>query len=127
MTEMLIYRCPICGNVICMMEASGVEPFCCGFEMDRMSANTSDGVQEKHVPVIRREGTRVEIRVGEIEHPMLPAHHIQWICVLTGEYAYFRRLTSDDRPLAVFHIPEDEKIQSVYEMCNLHGLWRKDA
>ncbi len=28
------YKCPLCGNVIKMIEDSGVVPYCCGEEME---------------------------------------------------------------------------------------------
>ena len=42
MKELIMYRCEICGNLICMIEDSGVVPECCGAEMTRIVANTDE-------------------------------------------------------------------------------------
>ena len=122
--KLVLYRCNICGNLICMIEDSGVVPECCGVEMERIEANTVDAVQEKHVPVVRRKGVDVEIMVGGFPHPMTEQHHISWILLLTTKGVYMRRLKPDDAAEAIFNIRVDEDVISVYAWCNLHGLWR---
>ena len=36
MENLKLYRCEICGNLICMIEDSGMVPECCGLEMTRV-------------------------------------------------------------------------------------------
>ena len=46
---------------------------------EELTANTTDGAYEKHVPVIEQDGDTVTVKVGSVEHPSLPAHYIEWI------------------------------------------------
>lgn len=127
MGELVLYRCSICGNLICMIEDSGVVPECCGEEMLRITANTEDADAEKHVPVVMRKGVNVQILVGGLPHPMTPKHHISFILLLTSGGVYMRRLTPTDAAEAVFNIRLDEDVISVYAWCNIHGLWKTDG
>ena len=45
-----LYKCAHCGNIVEMVEDSGVNPVCCGELMQEMVPNTTDAAQEKHVP-----------------------------------------------------------------------------
>lgn len=124
MKELVLYRCAICGNLICMLEDSGVTPECCGMEMTPIIANIEDADAEKHVPVTRREGVNVQILVGGLPHPMTPQHHISLIILLTNKGFYMRRLKPSDTAEALFNIRLDEDVISVYAWCNIHGLWK---
>ena len=73
------FRCNHCKNIILMVEDKGVPVVCCGEKMQEMKANTSDGATEKHVPVVTIEGNKAKVVVGEVAHPMLEEHHIDWI------------------------------------------------
>ena len=68
------YRCPICGNVIGLIDGDMEHIKCCGKPMEQMIANTTDKNKEKHVPVVEVNGNDVVVRVGEVDHPMIPAH-----------------------------------------------------
>ena len=48
-----------------------------------VTANTTDGAHEKHVPVITVSGDEVKVAVGSVEHPSLEAHYIEWILLVT--------------------------------------------
>ena len=88
-------------------------------------ANTSDGAGEKHVPVISKEGNVVTVKVGEVEHPSLPAHFIGWILIETASGFQIRYLKPGMKPEAVF--TEAEPVVAAYEYCNLHGLWKAEG
>lgn len=115
------YRCSICGNLVGIIENGGGELVCCGQPMDLLKANTSDGATEKHVPVLTKDGSKLQVDVGSVPHPMLDAHYIQWICLVQGNRTQRVALNPGDAPQAVFSIEEGPL--SVYEYCNLHGLW----
>ena len=76
---MKFYICKHCGNIIAYVHSSGVPVVCCGEPMQEIIPGTTDGALEKHVPVIEVEGNKVTVRVGAVEHPMLPEHYIEWI------------------------------------------------
>ena len=48
------YFCPICGNVIGLIDGNMDHVTCCGRKMELMQANTNDASQEKHVPVYEK-------------------------------------------------------------------------
>ena len=77
---------------------------------------------EKHLPVVQLKDGAVHVQVGSVVHPMLEAHYIQFICLVTDKGVYFRNLRPEQAPEADFAIG-NEKPLAVYEYCNLHGLW----
>ncbi len=73
------YVCEHCGNIITKVNDAGVPVMCCGEKMKEMIPGTTDAAVEKHVPVYEVEGNVVKVKVGEVEHPMVAEHYIQWI------------------------------------------------
>ena len=124
---MKFYKCEHCGNIIAMVEPSGVSVECCGDRMKRLVPNTSDGANEKHVPVYEIKDNIVHVRVGETEHPMGDDHYIQWIAIQTENGNQRKCLRPGDKPEACFALCEGDKLIAVYEYCNLHGLWVAEA
>lgn len=120
---MEFFRCRHCGNIIAYVHKSGVKVVCCGEEMQKITENTTDGAMEKHVPVIRREGKKIEVNIGSIDHPMIPEHYIEWIALETKSGNQRKILKPGEAPHAVFYIAEDDEVIKAYEYCNLHGLW----
>lgn len=121
---MKFYRCEHCGNIIAMVENKGVPVFCCGQKMTEIIPGTADTSAEKHVPVYKVEDNKVYVTVGAAEHPMLPAHYIQWIALETTAGNQRKRLEPGQPPKAVFALCGGEEVLAVYEYCNLHGLWK---
>ena len=123
---MKFYRCETCGNVITKLNDSGVPVVCCGKPMTELVPGSSDGAFEKHVPAVTVEGSTVKVQVGEVEHPMLPEHFIQFIALETTTGAQIKYLKAGDKPVADFTVADGDKPVAVYEYCNLHGLWVKE-
>ena len=121
---MKFYVCEHCGNIMTLVKDSGVPVMCCGQKMTLLVPGTTDGALEKHVPVVEVQGNMVTVRVGSVEHPMLPEHFIQWIALETNEGSQIKHLQPGQAPQAVFALREEEKVESVYVYCNLHGLWK---
>ena len=90
-----------------------------------ITANTTDGAHEKHVPVIEQGGENVIVKVGSVEHPSLPAHYIGWILLETEQGFQIHYLKPGMKPEAAFKV--NEKVVAAYEYCNLHGLWKAEA
>lgn len=124
MKELVIYRCEICGNLIIMVENSGMVPYCCGQSMTHLEANTTDGAIEKHVPIISQRGTDVLVSIGSTSHPMINDHYIMWVILLTNKGAYARKLLPGNNSKVHFSISLDEDITGAYAYCNIHGLWK---
>ncbi len=119
-----IYKCNICGNIFEMLHAGAGHPVCCGEETELLAEKTEDTGKEKHVPVVEKTEKGFKIKIGEVEHPMEEGHYIEWIEVLANGKAYRKFLNPGDKPEAEFCIKADNVI--VCELCNIHGLWKKD-
>ena len=67
---------------------------------------------------------KVRVVVGEVEHPMVDAHYIQWIALETNLGNQRKKLKPGQAPVAEFALLEGEEVVAVYEYCNLHGLYK---
>ena len=117
-----IYRCPVCGNIVEVLNAGAGELVCCGKPMILLKENTTDAAQEKHVPVVEKTTNGYHVSVGSVEHPMLNEHYIQWIELLTPKSVLRCELKPGCKPEATFFT--NEECLCVREYCNLHGLWK---
>ena len=122
--EMKFYRCPICGKIIALVKDTGVPTICCGKPMEEIEAGVTDGAFEKHIPVWEVKDNVVTVRVGSVDHPMLPVHYIEWIALKTKFGNQRKALNPGDEPMAQFAILEGDEVEAVYEYCNLHSLWK---
>lgn len=122
--ELKFFRCEHCGNIIEMVEDKGVPVVCCGQRMTELVAGTSDGAREKHVPVYEVKNNIVHVKVGEVAHPMIPEHYIEWIVLQTKNGVQRKELNPGDKPEACFTLCDGDEVESVYAYCNLHGLWK---
>lgn len=124
---MRFYICKHCGNIIAYLKESGVKVVCCGEKMEELIPNTSDGASEKHVPKIEKNGRDVTVTIGEVNHPMIDVHYIEWIALETKKKNQRVVLKPNDEPVAKFIIDEDDEVVRAYAYCNLHSLWVKEA
>ncbi len=121
---MRIFICKHCGNIICYERNSGVKVICCGEEMEEVVPGSVDAAVEKHVPVVEIEDNKVIVQVGEVEHPMVEEHFIEWISIETKKGSQNVRLNPGDKPYAEFLISKDDEFVGAYAYCNLHGYWQ---
>lgn len=124
---MKIFKCAKCNNMISYLNKDECDVKCCGETMVELVPNTSDGAGEKHVPVIEVDGNKVTVKVGEVDHPMLEAHYIQWIAIETEQGRQRKILEPGAAPVAEFALAEGDAVKEAYEYCNLHGLWKAEA
>lgn len=117
--------CEHCGNMVEVVKDAGVPMMCCGQKMTELVAGTTDAAVEKHIPVYEVKENKIYVKVGEVEHPMLAEHFIEWVSVQTDKGTQLKKLAPGQKPEVVFAISEDEKVEAVYAYCNLHGLWKK--
>ena len=122
--ELKFFKCEHCGNIIEMVEDKGVPVVCCGQRMTELVAGTSDGAREKHVPVYEVNGNTVHVKVGEVAHPMIPEHYIEWIALQTKNGIQRKELKPGEKPEANFALCDGDEVVAVYAYCNLHGLWK---
>ena len=121
---MKFYVCEHCGNIITFVKSSGVPVMCCGQKMTEIVPGTTDAAVEKHVPVVKAEGSQVTVTVGAVEHPMLPEHFIEWIVLETQQGSQIKHLKPGEKPQAVFALAEGDQTVAAYAYYNLHGLWK---
>lgn len=123
MADVTFYRCELCGNMVALIKKGGGTLVCCGQNMTKLVANSTDAATEKHVPVIAKENGKIKVAVGSAPHPMLPEHHIEWIALVDGEKVELKYLKPGDEPKAEF---DEVPSGTVYAYCNLHGLWKAE-
>ncbi len=123
---MKFFKCEKCGSFVIKINEAACSPVCCGDPMTELIPGTSDGAHEKHVPVVEVDGNKVTVKVGEVEHPMLEAHYIQYIWLETDKGFMQKDLKPEEKPVAEFVLADGEKAVAAYEFCNLHGLWKKE-
>ena len=123
--ELKYYVCEKCGNLVEMVEESGMPMRCCGQQMTEIKPGTEDAVIEKHVPAVSVDGCVVNVVIGEVEHPMLEDHYIKWISIKTKQGSQRKTLKPGDAPKACFVLCEGDELIKTYAYCNLHGLWEK--
>ena len=123
--EMKFYQCAHCGQIVAIVKKTGVPVICCGEPMKEIVPGTTDAAVEKHVPAFEVKGDVVEVKVGSVEHPMIPEHYIEWISLQTKQGNQRKALTPEDKPEACFALCEGDEVEAVYAYCNLHSLWKK--
>ena len=115
------YKCPICGNVIGLIDGDMAQVTCCGKPMELMVANTTDASVEKHVPVYELVEDEIVVKVGSVDHPMTKEHYIMWIAQVTDNKTTRVRLYPEQSTETRFPYI---KGSTIYAYCNLHGLWK---
>ena len=119
------YICEKCGNLVGMINSSGVPMVCCGQKMTKLEAGTVEASREKHIPVVSVLDGEVRVEVGSVAHPMAEEHSILWVYLETDKGGHRKCLEVGKPPVVSFAL-SDEKPKAVYAYCNLHGLWRTE-
>lgn len=117
------YHCKICGKVVAALSDTEIPTVCCGHAMQELLPNRADGAAEKHVPVHHMDAGILWVRIGSDPHPMTEEHRITWVGLQTEQGFQFKSLCKGDLPRVCFSICPEDKVQTVFSYCNLHGLW----
>ncbi len=125
MADVKFYKCTKCDNLFAKVLEGPCTPECCGESCEELVAGSSDGATEKHVPALTREGGKVIARIGEVDHPMLDVHYIQFVALATDDRLEIKKLHPGEEPVAEFACDASEHV-TVYEYCNLHGLFKAE-
>ena len=121
---MKFYKCASCAKLLSVIDDAPCTPRCCGEAMKELTANTTEGAKEKHVPVFEVKDGVVCVQVGSVAHPMQPGHFIDFIALRTKSGCQIKKLHPGEEPKACFAILPEDEVVAVYEYCNLHGLWK---
>ena len=120
------YICEHCGNIVGMINDSGVPLVCCGQKMKKLEAGVVEASHEQPIPVVTVNGDTVTVTVGSVEHPMVAEHSILWVYLETERGGQRKCLEVGKAPTVTFALA-GEKPVAVYAYCNLHGLWKADV
>jgi len=102
MNEALFYRCKNSGDILALIKSGSSTPKCCGEDMTKLIANSTDAAKEKHVPVVIREGAKIKVSVGSVLHPMTADHFIEWIALVTDNKLEVIHLKPSNEPKTEF-------------------------
>lgn len=125
MCENRFYICEHCGNLVGMINESGVPMMCCGQKMTLIEPGTVEASREKHIPVVSVSGNIVKVEVGSASHPMQEEHSILWVYLKTTKGGQRKCLEIGAEPTATFALFDEDPV-AAYAYCNLHGLWKSD-
>lgn len=123
-TRLDVYKCELCGNIVEVLHGGAGTLVCCAEDMKLMVEGTVDAAREKHIPVIQKTAAGYKVVVGEVAHPMLDNHYIEWIELIADGITYRQYLTPGQAPEAEFCV-QAEKV-TAREYCNLHGHWKAE-
>ncbi|MFC1546421.1 desulfoferrodoxin family protein [bacterium] len=122
-------KCPVCGSPkTAFQQKEGAVKT----EQDEVS------LSEKHTPVIMIEKKcglipegciDVNVKIGEVIHPMEKEHYIMAIdFYLDNEYLSRLYLTPENlNPAAGLHLKSKAGKLAIIEHCNKHGAWIKET
>lgn len=124
-------KCPVCGSPKTAFEEKE------GAIKTPKDSNNLTELEKKHVPVITivkkcgliPEGCQdLHVKMGEIQHPMLPEHYIMHIDFYIDKKFLSRVILTPEKlnPAAALHLKAQGGKLSVIENCNLHGAWIKE-
>ena len=124
MKEFIIKKCFKCGAIVkaiedCNCGDCGI--VCCGEQMKNLTANSTDGAVEKHIPTYEIKGDLIEVVVN---HVMDPDHYIEWISASTENEEHVKYLNPGEEAKAVFKY---QKGMVLYAYCNKHLLWKTEV
>ena len=122
---MKFYICRHCGKIVAVVKDAVCPTMCCGEKMEEIVPGTTEAAKEKHIPVYTVENNIVSVKVGEVEHPMLENHYIEWVVLQTNKGNQRKTLKPGDKPEVKFAICDGETVEAVLAYCNLHSLWKK--
>lgn len=125
---MKIYKCDTCKALIeVVYPEDGVGISCCGKPARELRAGDTDAALEKHVPVVSVEDGKLVVKVGSVAHPMTEEHLITTIWAEFEDGTTERSgLTANNAPETAFDLKGRTGKVTVYEYCNLHGLWKTE-
>ena len=116
-----VYQCEECDNIVQVVHPGIEKLVCCKKPMKLLVPKTADKGLEKHVPVLEKIDGGFKVKVGEIPHPMIEDHYIEWIDLHADGIVYRHFLKPGTPPEATFMI--DAKEVTAQAFCNLHSLW----
>ena len=103
--EQKFYLCSHCGNLIGMLNDSGIRIRCCGNDMERLYANAQGDLKE-NLPKVRLEGREVTVDAGNVPHSVGRSDHMGWAYIQTDLGGHRQVLNADGPKKAEFTLNE---------------------
>jgi superoxide reductase len=122
-----VYFCENCGNTLeSLWDGTGIVK-CCGQKINELKPNTTGASKAIHVPVIKREGSKVTVSVGEEPHPMTrDDHFILFIEVLAGDKVLRHDFKEGDGKAEASFLVEEGVPVKARAFCNLDDFWESN-
>lgn len=121
-------RCKICGQIVAVVNETGVPITCCGENMEVITpSKVEEALGEKHLPTYKLNKNKLTVTIGKDLHPSTKEHYISWIALVTNKGNQRKILNPLDKPIVTFMLDKDEYPLEIYSYCNIHGLWELDV
>ena len=120
--EQKFYLCSHCGNLVGMLNDSGVRIRCCGNDMERLYANAQGDLKE-NLPKVSLEGRKVTVDAGSVPHSVGRSGHMGWAYIQTDLGGHRQVLDADGPKKAEFTLNEKEQLRRALVYSSRHGLW----
>jgi superoxide reductase len=125
-------KCPVCGAP---KEAFQEKENALNVAKDK---NNLTEAEKKHVPVIKvvemcglitGSCKDINVKIGEVEHPMLSNHYIVHIDFYIDKEFISRVILTPEKlnPAAAIHIKPRQGTVTVVALCSVHGAWINEA
>ena len=114
-----IYRCPVCGGTVEVLDSYDHGLVCCGPLM--VQEKIADESDKAHMPITETTDAGIMVSVGETPHPMETEHYLKWIEIDFDSKRYRKFLKPGQDPVATFDVWPRYVLARAY--CNVHGLW----
>jgi len=126
MTNVIFYRCSVCGNIV-MKILDGDQPLsCCGQAMQKLIPNRANASEDSHVPVVAYVGRNLSVSIGVIPHPMTQDHYIQWVFMESSRGGQLCYMEPNKAPETNFILENGVVPYCVYAYCSQHMLWKHE-
>lgn len=113
--KLKFYVCNVCGKIIAIVKDSGVSTICCEKNMNELKPSTTYDNLEKHIPVLKVDGSKVTVTIGSQMNPIATEQYIEWILLQTNHDSTQKWLKLKNEPKADFAIVTGEKVEALYE------------
>ncbi|WP_409199640.1 desulfoferrodoxin family protein [Methanobrevibacter sp. DSM 116169] len=118
-----LYKCNKCDYIVEMIHGGACEMKCCDEEMELLKAIQKEEGTEKHIPIITVDADKIKIDIGEVPHPMVEEHWINFVELFVGDQIFRQELYPGDEPSVTFNVASKGEEVSARIYCNIHGLW----
>lgn len=122
------YMCKDCGNIVGVINNTGIPLHCCNKEMKELQPNVINSERDKNrndkSAIFRAEQNNNNNSVSIIvDKSYLNPNSICWAYLNTEKGGQRKNLFKDDAPVLNFHVIDDKPV-SAYFYCSNQGLFK---